>query len=191
MRFCLAIAGGGVGRLHRTGETTTMPHATDACRFSPDAAPHETFPHTPLTVPVVPLPRLAECTRLLGQVASWHSPAALAELRSWHRMRYDRPAVLTPLDEKRGGLLDGHKIISGRDISPSGFSFTHLDPLPCRRAIITFAFEKESQPWDAVILRLSWCRFTRAGIYQSGGKFVSLTNSPLPANQILEELPYA
>jgi hypothetical protein len=169
-----------------------MPHATDACRFSPDAGPHETFPQTPLTAPVVPLPRLAECTRLLSQmVASWHSPVALAELRSWHRMRYDRPAVLTPLDEKRGGLLDSHKIISGRDISPSGFSFTHLDPLPCRRAIITFAFEKESQPWDAVILRLSWCRFTRAGIYQSGGKFVSLTNSPLPANQVLAELPYA
>ena len=158
-----------------------MPHTTDACRFSPQKTAAESASETSslrTQADASPL-RLAECTRLLNQmVASWHTPTALAELRGWHRMRYDRPAVLTPLDDKSGILSDAHKIISGRDISPSGFSFTHLDPLPCRRAIITFAFEKESQPWDAVILKLSWCRFTRAGIYQSGGKFVRLTNSP-------------
>ncbi len=135
-------------------------------------------------------PGLAEISRLVDRlVASWHAPSAVAEQRRCQRTTYDRPAVLTPLDDHTGEPLGQHKIISGRDISPAGFSFTHLDPLACRRAIVTFAFEENLR--DAVILKLSWCRFTRSGIYHSGGKFLGRTRSPLPETQILDELPYA
>jgi hypothetical protein len=137
-----------------------------------------------------PLPRLEAISRIVGQVvASWHSPLALAEQRGWQRIRYDRPAILTLLDDRTYLPLGVHRVISGRDISPSGFSFTHLDPLACRRAIVTFAFEPEE--CEAIELRLTWCRFTRAGIYQSGGKFLNPAPSPLPADLILDELPYA
>jgi hypothetical protein len=139
---------------------------------------------------VHPLPRLAEISRIVNQVAaSWNRPSAVVEQRRWQRIPYDRPAILTPLDDQTGQALLFHKIVSGRDISPAGFSFTHIDPLACRRAIVTFAFEQ--QPWDAIVLRLSWCRFTRAGIYQSGGKFSNSIESPLAPELILDELPYA
>jgi len=171
-----------------------MPHANDACRFSPTPSPEQSASSGNRSRPPVLslLPRLAERARMTNNgVASWHAPATLAEQRSWHRVRYDRPAVLTPLDERTGTPQDVHKIISGRDISPCGFSFSHLDPLACRRAIITFAYESESPPWDAVVIRLSWCRFTQAGIYQSGGKFLGITECPFPGHSRLQDLPYA
>lgn len=137
-----------------------------------------------------PILRLEAISRIVNQVvASWHSPLALAEKRRWQRIRYDRPAILTLLDDRTVVPLGVHKVISGRDISPSGFSFTHLDPLACRRAIVTFPFEREET--DAIELRLTWCRFTRAGIYQSGGKFLSPIASPLPTELVLDELPFA
>jgi hypothetical protein len=132
---------------------------------------------------------LEAISRIVNQVvASWHSPLALAEQRRWHRISYDRPAILTLLDD-RTQVAMVHKVVSGRDISPSGFSFTHLDPLACRRAIVTFAFEPDET--EAIELRLTWCRFTRAGIYQSGGKFVNPTACPLPSELNLDNLPYA
>ncbi len=80
-----------------------------------------------------PLLRLSEISRIVNQVvASWHSPLAVAEQRRWQRIHYERPAVLTPWDEDANRPAGVHKIVSGRDISPNGFSFTHLDPLPCR-----------------------------------------------------------
>ncbi len=136
------------------------------------------------------LPRLESLTRIVNQVvASWHAPLAVAEQRRWQRIPYERPAILTLLDDRTAAPLGVHKVVSGRDISPSGFSFTHLDPLACRRAIVTFAFEPEET--EAVLVRLNWCRFTRVGIYQSGGKFLNPIASPLPAELILDELPYA
>ncbi len=137
-----------------------------------------------------PLLRLTEISRIVNQVvASWHSPTALGEQRRWQRMNYRRPAVITPLEDRTGEPLAQHKIVSGRDISPNGFSFTHLDPIACRSAIVTFAFEQ--RPWNAIVIRLSWCRFTRAGVYQSGGKFVNPAESPIPPDQILDDLPFA
>jgi hypothetical protein len=137
-----------------------------------------------------PLHRLEAISRIVNHVmASWHSPLALAEQRGWQRISYDHPAILTLLDDRTSLPIGVHKVVSGRDISPSGFSFTHLDPLACRRAIVTFAFEPEET--EAIELRLTWCRFTRAGIYQSGGKFLNPTASPLPAELVLDHLPYA
>ncbi len=136
-----------------------------------------------------PLPGILHIARIADPQASWHSSTARVEQRRWQRTAYDRPAVITPLDDRTGEASDQHKLVSGRDISPAGFSFTHLNPLACRRAIVTFAFEQDA--WDAVILKLSWCRFTRAGIYQSGGKFLGQAESPLSIQEILGELPYA
>ena len=157
----------------------TAPPTDAACPSARSARPDQS-----------PLPRLAEISQIVEHVvASWHAPSAVAEQRRSHRTSYERPAVITPLDDRTGEPLDQHEIVSGRDISPAGFSFTHLDPLACRRAIVTFAFERDS--WDAVMIKLSWCRFTRSGIYQSGGKFLGRIASPISLGQILDELPYA
>ena len=169
------------------GEAVTMPHAArDLFKAPPLSAGENRRLNRSEPSPLV---QLAEISRIVNQVvATWHAPLSLAEQRGSHRLRYERPAILTPLDDADAAPA-GHKIISGRDISPSGFSFTHLDPLACRRAIVTFAFE--NAPWNAVVLRLSWCRFTRAGIYQSGGKFLNPILPPLAPELILDELPYA
>jgi hypothetical protein len=122
-------------------------------------------------------------------VASWHSPFVITEQRGSQRIDYQRRAILTFLDDHTSLATGEHKIVSGRDISPSGFSFTHVGPLACRRAIVTFAFELK--PCASVVLRLCWCRFTKAGIYQSGGKFLSTILPPFPSELILDDLPHA
>lgn len=176
---------------------TRFPQGPDTMPSSSGEAPAPTFPFAPPNAiekspprEACRLPRLEAISRIVNQVvASWHSPLALAEQRRWQRVPYDRPAILTLLDDRPLLPHGVHKVVSGRDISPSGFSFTHLDPLACRRAIVTFAFEPEET--EAIELRLTWCRFTRAGIYQSGGKFINPAQSPLTPELILDDLPYA
>lgn len=60
--------------------------------------------------------------------------------------------------------------MSGRDISLGGLSFEHAGILPCTHAALSFVQKDDvSQP---VLLQLTWCRFTRLGVYLSGGKFL-------------------
>ncbi len=171
------------------GDSVTMPDAARELFLAPASSTGEmaSARNNAGSAPCLPI---SEIARIVDRVvASWHSPLSLAEQRGSHRLRYERPAVLTPLDERTGEPVSVHKIVSGRDISPTGFSFTHLDPLACRRAIVTFAFE--SLPPSAVVLRLSWCRFTQAGVYQSGGKFLNPILPPFVEDLNVEELPYA
>jgi hypothetical protein len=129
---------------------------------------------------VAALKGIRELETLLDRfVASWHSSPPLMESRSHHRVRYDKPLVLTPMDPHSHGPAGEPRLVQGRDISLGGCSFCHIDPLPCGRVALTFGLEDERPV--TFMLRLTWCRFTQDGLYQSGGKFlkpVDLPNGP-------------
>ena len=113
--------------------------------------------------------RIPELQRMARSVAaSWHASPPILQARHWHRVKYGHPVLLRPLDAPP---VDGRSLlVSGRDISLGGFSFAHADPLACRRAAVTFLLDGKSRL--PIEIRLTWCRFTREGIYQSGGTFV-------------------
>ena len=109
-------------------------------------------------------------TLLGGLVASWHASPPLTEGRSAHRVRYERPLLLTPIDPRSHHAAGEPQLVRGRDLSLGGCSFSHIDPLPCAKVALTFGLEDERQV--TMMLRLTWCRFTQDRIYQSGGRFL-------------------
>jgi hypothetical protein len=113
---------------------------------------------------------LAELEQLVASVvASWQASPCLLDSRRWHRVGYCRPVVLTPLADEcaREGTSWS---ITGKDISLGGFSFLHIRPLPHRFVAVTFVAGVATPV--TLLVRLTWCRFTRESRYQSGGSFV-------------------
>lgn len=91
--------------------------------------------------------------------------------------RYPYPQLvrLTPVE------LDGETdagetlVVVGRQLSEQGLDFYHPSPLPYRRVIVTL--ETSEGRWLRLLLDLTWCRFTRQGWYESGGRFIKILAS--------------
>jgi hypothetical protein len=91
------------------------------------------------------------------------------------RRHEDRVAVpllfrLTPLTREGEPVHEDAIIIVGKDISRRGLSFFHENPLTYRRAIVTL--EHPDFGAFAAEIDVNWCRFTRPGWYESGGRLV-------------------
>jgi hypothetical protein len=112
-------------------------------------------------------------------VASWNGPSTFVERRRWHRVPYDRAILITPLDDETNEPVGPSQRVRGRDISLGGVSFDHRETLACRK--VACIFEPDSPKSESVIVRLTWCRFTKDGWYQSGGQFVQ--SIPRPASR--------
>jgi hypothetical protein len=103
---------------------------------------------------------------------------------SLERRRDDRLAIpvllqLTPLDDDRQPIESATVTVIGKNISRRGLSFFHEHPLPYRRAVISLQ-HPEIGDFSAEI-DVSWCRFTKPGWYESGGRLVAA----IPANSAL------
>ena len=115
-------------------------------------------------------------------MASWHSSRQILQARRWHRIAFESPLELTPLDVETEEPCADTIDVLGRDLSLGGMSFLHAQPLPFSKAAITFPADHSDVP--PVIVRLTWYRFTARGVYQSGGPFVrALETVPLPATR--------
>ncbi len=91
------------------------------------------------------------------------------------RRRDERIAIpvlfrLTPLDTDRQPVEIESAFVVGKNISRRGMSFFHERPIPYRRALIALA-QPGLGDFDAEI-DVSWCRFTRPGWYESGGRLI-------------------
>lgn len=134
-----------------------------------------------------PLCRLEEINQLMESVAaSWHTSSRILEMRESHRVALTAPIAVSMEHPTDPGGPPLTVIGSGRDVSPRGVAFSHMRPLPCREAILTFALSDGS--FESVLTRLTWCRFSRAGIYFSGGKFVRIVDCPFYTAQ-WDQLP--
>jgi hypothetical protein len=116
--------------------------------------------------------------------------ALVARLRphvTVERRHDDRVAVpllfrLIPLDRRGKPIHDDAITVVGKDISKRGLSFFHGQPLTYRRAIVSLEHPEFGR--FAAELDINWCRFTRPGWYESGGRLVrSLTPQVPPPTQ--------
>ena len=135
--------------------------------------------------------RLREVDGLVqALVASWNSCGPVLERRRWHRVPFGRLLGITPLD---GGVIPlpagEMRAVQGRDISLSGIAFSHTRPIPNRTVAVTFW--DESGAANSIVTELNWCRFTRGGEYQSGGKFLQIIELPEATRQDSCLLPLA
>ncbi len=91
------------------------------------------------------------------------------------RRRDDRIAIpvlfrLTPYDADRQPIDDEASIVVGKNISRRGLSFYHEKPTPHRRALIELAHPGIGT--FVAEIDITWCRFTKPGWYESGGRLI-------------------
>lgn len=92
------------------------------------------------------------------------------ERRSYGRIPLPLLLRVTPLDQTRQRLDNLASVVVGKDISPTGISFFHEQPLPHRRAIVSF--EHPDVGTFTMEIDLGWCQFTGSGWYVSGGRLI-------------------
>jgi len=101
--------------------------------------------------------------------------AAIGERRQNGRFPFPVLLQLTPVDGHTLEPLAEPLVIVGKNISEQGLGFYHQQPLPYRYAVVTL--EDAARRRIALLIDLSWCRFTRFGWYDSGGRFLRVVQS--------------
>jgi hypothetical protein len=99
------------------------------------------------------------------------------ERRREARFPYPYPIHLTPYGE--GGRADVNRtfVVIGKHLAPHGIDFYCPQPLAERRVIASLDCGREG--WIGLIVELAWCRFSRHGWYDNGGRFIGVVASPL------------
>ncbi len=109
-------------------------------------------------------------TLLRSLTASWRPVSIVVERRRDDRVSRDLAGVLIPLEgdtkTPAGVPLD----VRVSDVSSYGIGITHPAPMACRLAML--AFETPADGSIRLVVRLKWCRFKRAGLYESGGQIL-------------------
>ena len=93
-------------------------------------------------------------------------------------IRYPFPYLvhLTPVADD-GITPQGTTIVAvGKHLSQRGLGFYHPMPISHRRMIVSM--EPPNARRVAFLIDLTWCRFTRQGWYESGGRFLKAVPVP-------------
>lgn len=107
-----------------------------------------------------------------------NSKTILRERRRDKRFAFPRPIHLTPVDDTDRPVGETI-VVLGKHLSEGGLDFYHEAPLPYRRAVASI--ETGAGQWVSLSMVLTWCRFTRHGWYENGGRFLEVVETPLPA----------
>lgn len=97
-----------------------------------------------------------------------------------HERRYPYPYLvhLTPVAADGVTPQGESLVVVGKHLSDRGLGFYHPKPIPHRRMIVTL--EIVAGKPSAFLIDLNWCRFTKEGWYESGGRFLRVVPCPLP-----------
>jgi hypothetical protein len=116
-------------------------------------------------------------TQIWGLLATLYPKHDVGERRRETRYPFPYLMHLTPVNDD-GTTPEGENIVVvGKHISQRGLGFYHPQPLPYRRMIVSL--ESGNGHWFGFLIDLTWCRFTKQGWYESGGRFLDTIPSPL------------
>lgn len=97
------------------------------------------------------------------------------ERRMERRYPYPYLVHLTPVGDN-GAATEGEAlVVVGKHLSEEGLGFYHPKPIPNRRMIALL--ETDSGSRLSFLIDLTWCRFTKQGWYESGGRFLQASVS--------------
>ncbi len=111
-------------------------------------------------------------------LASYYPDGLVVERRRERRFPYPHPVHLTPVADDDCTPLAEPIVVIGKHLSEGGLGFFHQQPLACRRALVSL--EQADGRWLGLIIDLTWCRFTRHGWYESGGRFLKAAGTADP-----------
>lgn len=96
----------------------------------------------------------------------------LVHRRTEQRYPFACLALVTPLEDDSVTPAGSPIVVATKNISESGVSFYHPSTLPYRRVVLKF--DRNDQSSISFLVDLSWCRFTRQGWYESGGRLLQV-----------------
>jgi len=118
--------------------------------------------------------------RVSSLIGALYPQGALIDRRQEPRYPYPHLIYLTPLAEDGISPQGDNIVVAGKQLSENGLGFFHQQPLPHRRMIVSL--DQGRGQWLGLIIDLTWCRFTKFGWYESGGRLLQVVNSPLNTN---------
>lgn len=116
-------------------------------------------------------------SQIQSLLATLYSRGSVVERRRESRYPFPYLVHLTPVGDDGLSPCGESVVVVGKHLSERGLGFYHPKPLPYRRMIATL--ESSTGTRLGFIIDLSWCRFTKHGWYESGGRFLQSVLSPL------------
>jgi hypothetical protein len=111
-----------------------------------------------------------------GLMSSLYPKQEILERRSESRYPFPYLIHLTAVADD-GVTPQGESIaVVGKHLSERGLGFYHPKPLPYRRMIVSLECHGH---WVGFLIDIRWCRFTKQGWYESGGRFIQPVPSPI------------
>lgn len=120
-------------------------------------------------------------THVWGLLSALYPRGKVVEKRKDTRYPYPYLVYLTPVGKDGVTPYGEPVVVVGKHISERGFGFYHPKPLPHRRMIASL--ETTDGVRLGFLIDLNWCRFTRQGWYESGGRFLQLVPSPVTSEE--------
>ncbi len=111
-----------------------------------------------------------------GLLSTLYPKQDFMERRNETRYPFPYLVHITPVGADGVTAQGDTVVVVGKHLSEQGLGFYHPKPLPFRRAIASL---ENNGHWVAFLLDLKWCRFTRQGWYESGGRILESVDSPL------------
>ncbi len=115
--------------------------------------------------------------QVCGLLSTLYPRGNKAERRNEQRFPFPYLVHLTPVEADGSVKVDETVVVVGKHLSERGLGFYHQQPLPNRRMIVSL--EVGSGAMLGFLIDLSWCRFTKQGWYESGGRFLQVVHSPI------------
>lgn len=109
-------------------------------------------------------------------LACSHPPRKVTERRRETRHPYPYPVYLTPLDSANEPVAEQTVVVVGKHLSEHGVDFYHRAPFAHKRVICSLHIGEKR--WVSMLLELTWCRFSKYGWYDNGGRFLNTTATP-------------
>jgi hypothetical protein len=127
-------------------------------------------------VPLIPRPKELITQQVQVALAGVQAERQI-ERRTETRHPYPYPIHLTPVDRDGRPLLDETFVVVGKHLSNHGVDFYFARPVEWSRVIASFPLHTGG--WVGLMMELTWCRFSRHGWYDNGGRFLEVVDSPL------------
>jgi hypothetical protein len=100
------------------------------------------------------------------------------ERRREDRYPYPRLIRLSPVAADGVTPLGDCVVVVGKHLSPRGIDFFHREPLPHRRMVAWL--ETKGGATYPLLVELLWCRFTKEGWYDNGGRLIRVLELNVP-----------
>ena len=111
-----------------------------------------------------------------GLLSSLYPKKEFMERRTETRYPFPYLVHITPVSADGLAVQGETVVVVGKHLSEQGIGFYHPKPLPFRRAIASL---ENNGRWLGFSIDLKWCRFTRQGWYESGGRILDSVPSPM------------